>query len=292
MRTIVAGLASHIATSRTRLSRCIRLDLRDGTSIGVTDHDSDLEVNLGDGALSYSADIGLTAASIKHSLGLSADSLELSGPIADPFTRTAVAGGRFTQARVRVFDVRWDSPTQYLRLMAGKITAATVSGGQFTFEARSKVDAYNQVIGRVLAPQCSHEFGVDNGLTSRCQATPQVWAATVTAVTDDMHFEVSWGSPAPDEAADALNGLVEFTSGELAGTYPVEVFSLSGSPLDTIETYQPLIEAPQVGDSLTVTEGCDKLRTTCKLKGQILNFGGFPDLVGTDAYVKFPAPGG
>jgi uncharacterized phage protein (TIGR02218 family) len=291
VRTIGAGLASHIATGRTRLSRCIRLDLRDGSSIGVTDHDSDLSVNLGDGSISYSADIGLTPSAIKLQLGLNADSLELSGPIEAPFTRAAVAGGRFTQARVRVFDVRWDSPTQYLRLMAGKITAAKVDGGQFTFEARSKVDAYNQVIGRVLSPQCSHEFGVDNGLTSRCQATPQVWAATVSVVTDDMRFRVTWDSPAPNEAADALNGLVEFTSGELDGTYPVEVFSLSGSPLDTIQTYQPLIEAPQVGDTLTVTEGCDKLRPTCKLKNQILNFGGFPDLVGTDAYVKFPAPG-
>lgn len=284
-RTIGAGLTSHLATGRTKLSRCVRLDLRDGSSIGITDHDSDLSVNLGDGALTYSADIGVAPSAILLSLGLDADSLDLSGPLADPFTRPGVLGGRFSQARARVFDVRWDSPTQYLRLLEGKVTSAKVEGGSFTLQVRSKVDLYNQTIGRVLSPQCSHDFG-----RGQCQAVPQVWTGVVASVTDDMRFTVSWDSPAPD-VAEALNGLIEFTTGELLGCLPVEVFLLSGSPPSDIEVYQPLVEAPQVGDTLTITEGCDKLRETCKTKGQMLNFGGFPDLIGTDDYVKFPTPG-
>lgn len=291
-RTIGAPLATHIATRRTRLARCVRLDLRDGSSIGVTDHDADLSVDLGDGALAYSASIGASPSAIALSLGMEADNMELTGPLVIPFTRAAVLGGRFHRARVRVFDVRWDSPTQFTRLLAGKVTAPKVEGDAFTLEVRSNADAYNQTIGRVLSPYCSHDYGVDNGLTSRCQATPLVWTGVVASVTDDMRFSVTWDSPAPDAGSDVVNGLVEFTTGALAGTYPVEVFSLSGSPPSLIEVYQPLIEAPEVGDALTVTEGCDKLRATCKLKGQILNFGGFPDLTGTDQYVKFPSPGG
>ena len=114
------------------------------------------------------------------------------------------------------------------------------------------------------------------------------YGATVASVTDDLRFAVTWTGSAP-AAADIRDGLVTFTSGALVGCLPVEVFDLTGGA--TIEVYQPLAEAPQVGEALTVTEGCDKLRETCKAKGQILNFGGFPDLTGTDAYVKFPVPG-
>jgi hypothetical protein len=71
------------------------------------------------------------------------------------------------------------------------------------------------------------------------------------------------------------------------GLPPIEVFAYA-APILTL--FGPLAEAPDVGDTFTLTEGCDKLRTTCKLKGQILNFGGFPEVPGTDAYFKYPAP--
>jgi uncharacterized phage protein (TIGR02218 family) len=291
-RTIGAGLATHIATGKTRLSRCVLFDLRDGTSLGITDHDKDLSVALGDSpATTFRADVGALPSAVSLSLGFDADNFEVTGPIGSVVTRTAIIGGRFNRARVRLFDVQWDNTTRYVRLMAGRVTGAKVEGGRFTLEIRSAVDALNQTIGRVISPQCSNDFAVFDPPFSRCQATAQTWAAAVTAVTDDMRVQVAWtDSPAP-EASDVLNGLVEFTTGSLAGALPVEVFSLTGSPLDDIEVYQPLVEPPEVGDMLIVTEGCDKLRTTCKLKGQILNFAGFPDLVGTDAYVKFPNPG-
>lgn len=292
-RTLVAGLTSHLATGKTRLSRCVLLDLRDGTALGITDHDQDLTVSLGDSPSAlFRADVGAIPSAASLSIGLDSDSFEVTGPIGSTVTRAAVKGGRYLRARARLFDVNWSDTTQIARIMAGKVAEAKIEGGAFTFTVRSSTDALNQTIGRVLSPQCSNEFGVLSLPQSRCQAVPTVYEAEVIAVTDDLRFRVSWtSSPAPTAATDVLGGKVEFTSGDLAGTLPVEVFSLSGSPLDTIETYQPLAEVPEIGDTLTVEEGCDKLRATCKLKGQILNFSGFPDVVGTDAYVKFPNPG-
>lgn len=282
-RTIAAGLATHIATGRTRLSRCAQFELRDGTLLGITDHDRDLTVDVGDGAVSFSASTGEMPSAVAQGVGLDADNLEVTGPISSTITREAVLGGRFHRARVKVFDVRWDATGSFLRLLAGKVTNAKVEGGAFTLEVRSNTDAFNQVIGRVLSPYCSHEFG-----EGQCQATPTTWGATVASVTDDMRFAVTWTGSTPT-ADDIRNGKVAFTSGALLGCLPVEVFNLSGT---TVETYQPLVEAPEVGDALTVTQGCDKTRTACKGFGQILNFGGFPDLTGTDSYVKFPSPGG
>lgn len=292
-RTLGAGLIAHLATKKARLSRCVLFDLRDGTSLGITDHDQDLTVSLGSSPSQlFRSDVGAIPSAISLSIGLDSDSFEVTGPLGDTVTRAAVKGGRYLRARARLFDVNWSDTSQIARIMAGKVAETKIEGGAFTFSVRSSVDALNETIGRILSPQCSNEFGVYDPPHSRCQATPTVYSAQIVAVTDDLRFQVAWtSSPAPDAAADVRNGKVTFTSGELAGTLPVEVFNLSGSPLDTIEVYQPLADLPAIGDLLTVEEGCDKLRTTCKLKDQMVWFAGFPDVVGTDAYVKFPNPG-
>ncbi len=241
-------------------------------------------MDLGDGLLTYQADTGIVPSAVALSIGLEADNLEARGPLGSLVTAEAVIGGRFNQARARLFDVKWDSPALIMELLAGKVTLAKVEGGQFIFEIRSAADAFNQTIGRVISPTCSHDFGI-----AQCQATPLTWPATVTAVTDDLRFTVNWATSPIPTATDIRNGLVAFDTGALAGTLPIEVFDYAAGVIDL---YQPLAEAPQIGDTLTVTEGCDKTRDTCKLKGEILNFGGFPDLTGTDAYVKLAVPGG
>lgn len=291
-RTLGAGLTAHLATKKTRLSRCVLLDLRDGTSLGITDHDQDLTVNIGSSPSNlFRADVGAIPSAISLSRGLDTDSIEVTGPLGATVTRAAVKGGRYIRARARVFDVNWSDTSQIARLLAGKVAECRIDGGAFRLTIRSHTDALNQTIGRVLSPQCSHEFAVFDPPRSRCQAIASEYQAQVAAVTDDLTFQVTWtSSPAPD-AEDVRNGKIRFTTGELANLPPVEVFNLSGSPLDTIETFYPLAELPQVGDLLTVEEGCDKLRSTCKLKDQMVNFGGFPDVVGTDQFLKYPNPG-
>jgi uncharacterized phage protein (TIGR02218 family) len=291
-RTLGADLTSHLATGKTRLVRCVLLDLRDGTSLGITDHDKDLTVTLGSspGNL-FRADVGVIPSAISLSVGLDADSMEITGPLGATVTRAAVRGGRYMRARARVFDVNWSDTSQVARILAGKVCECRIDGGSFRLTIRSHVDALNATLGRVTSPQCSNEFAVFDPPRSRCQATASEFQAQVSAVTDDLRFQVTWtSSPAPS-AEDVRDGKVRFTSGDLAGLPPVEVFNLSGSPLDTIETFYPLATLPQVGDLLTVEEGCDKLRPTCKIKDQMVNFGGFPDGPGTDQFLKFPNPG-
>lgn len=283
-RTIPSAIAADLAAGTSTLSRCLRLDLRDGSSLGFTDHDGDMEIDLGDGSLVYSSSTGALPSSVSLSIGLEADNFELTGPLGDLVTREAVLGGRFDRARARLFDADWSSsPSDFVPLMAGKVAESRVEAGAFVLAVRSAADAFNQSIGRVLTPYCSHSFG-----EGQCQALPQTWTGAVSAATTDFAFSVSWDSPMPVEA-NILNGLVSFDTGDLAGTLPVEVFDLTAGVLGV---YAPLAGIPAVSDTFTVTEGCDKLRTTCKVKGQILNFGGFPDLTGTDDYLKYPNPGG
>lgn len=283
-RVLSGALASHLATRRTTLARCLRLDLTDGTALGFTTLDIDLSVNLGDGALSYAAGTGVTPSALALSLGFDADNLEARGPIGSVVTRAAVLGGRYRAARARLFDVNWADTSQRAPLLAGKLAAARVEGAAFVFEIRSAIAAYNQTIGRVLSPYCDADFG-----DARCGAAPLSWAATVASVTDALTLSLSFSAGTPT-AAQALAGKINFTSGALVGQPAMEVFGLAGGV--TLSLYAALAEAPQVGDALTLTEGCDKRRATCVAKqGDATTFRGFPDLVGSDDYLKFPSPG-
>lgn len=290
-RTIPAGLVAPLAAGVTRLPRCLRLDLRDGTSFGITTHDLDLTVDLGDGPLAYSASTGALPSNVSLAIGLEADNFEVAGPIGALVTRVGVLGGRFHQARARLFQADVSDPTQLIRILAGKVAQPRVEGGRFVFEVRSAADAYNQTIGRVTSPQCDNDYGVFDPPRSYCQATPLVWTAEVVAVADDMTFQVAWtGSPAPIAAENVRAGLVAFDTGELAGTLPVEVFDFDFDA-GVITTFQPLAQAPEIGDELTVTEGCDKTIATCKRLGQILNMRAFPHMKGADDTYKYPVPG-
>ena len=217
-RTLGGPLASHIATRAHTRCAMLRLDLRDGTSIGITDHDRDLTFDLGDGAISYSAATGILPSDVKLSAGFDADNFEVTGPIADLVTREAVLGGRFNRARARLFQVNWRSlASGVIKILAGDVADARVEGGKFVLAITSDIARFNQVIGSVITPYCSADFG-----DARCGFTPEEISATVSAVTSDLSFTVTFTGSYANDYFNA--GQVEFTSGALSGTAPVEIF--------------------------------------------------------------------
>lgn len=363
-RTIPAGIAADLVAGRITLARCLRLDLRDGTSLGFTTLDSAISVNLGDGALSYSASTGAIPSAVQLALGLASDNFEVRGPITSLVTRAGVLGGRYNRARARLFEVDQTALGDVIGLLSGRVTQAKVEAGSWIFEVRSAADAFNQTIGHVLTPYCKHDFGtyyasgpkrggcpvvlappvwtaaaaktarpgpfdalggsvvsptVFNGFVYECELTgttgasepvwptvagsviadgstswtarqARTWPATVTAVTDDMRFRVSFPAGAP--ADDLFNkGVASFLTGDLAGTMPMEVFDFVAST-GLVTLYQPLAEPPTIGDTLTLRIGCDNLRETCRdVHRNTLNYGGDPDSPSSDNYLKYQVPG-
>ena len=285
-RTLGGTIATQLAAGKATLSRCVRLDLHDGTSFGITDHDADLDVNLGDGSLTYEAGTGIIPSAISLSIGLEADNLEVRGPLTSLVTATAILGGRFDRAEARIFDAdRGSSPLGHMALLRGNVGQARIEAGEFVLEIRSVADAFNQTIGRVLSPVCSHDLG-----DAKCgvDMTPYTFPAEVTALSDETLFTVAYTGATP-AAGQLLFGKCVFLTGALAGTRPVEVFDHSAG---AIRLWAPLAEQPQVGDTLNLYAGCDKLRATCRdVFANAVNFGGAPDAPGSAEYLKYAVPG-
>lgn len=260
MRTLSAGLEAHLAGDAHTLATMLRLDMRDGTSLGITDHNQDLAFDLGDGSITYSASTGILPSDVVLAAGMDSSNFEASGPIGDTVTRAAVLGGRFTAARARLFMVNWSDLTQGpAQLMSGRVADCKVIGPQFTFEIRSAADAFNQVIERVLSPYCTYDFG-----DAKCTIVKMAYPCTVTAVASAFQFTVD------DVEADGFFtlGSAAFLTGALAGLPEQDVFKSVGG---AIELYVPLPVAPQIGDTLNLYRGCSKLRKSTSAYSATVN---------------------
>jgi hypothetical protein len=154
----------------------------------------------------------------------------------------------------------------------------------------SEAKLLGQTIGRTVSPQCSADFGDE-----QCGVVPEEISATVLAVTDDLEFTVGFTGGLTRTVTSTI-GKVEFTSGGLAGTRPIQIFLWTAA--GDVTLLVPAPEAPAIGDELTIKRGCSKIRKsddptvpTCKSYNNVDRMRAFPDCVGSDqalALSRFP----
>lgn len=293
MRTLTNGMVKHLAGRSHSRCNMLLLDLDDGTSIGITDHDKPIDYDIGDGSVTYDAGTGILTSNVSMACGLDADNYEVTGPIGETVTRDGILGGRYNRARARLFEVNWKDPSiGAIKILAGYVSEARVEGGKFVLEIRSDMDFFNQTVGRVIQNQCDADFG-----DARCGATPTTTIATFVS-GDAMTLTVSY----PDSYADDFfnMGTVIGLTGLNAGT-TMEILDWNdnGDGTAVILLFAPLADIPDVGDTFTVKNGCSKMRMssdatvpTCLTHNNVVNFRGYPELPGSDQVLRMPIPGG
>ena len=293
MRTISAPLAAALAASPRQGAECLVIAARDGARARFTTRDTALTIDLGLGAGAESCSAGMTLSALTWADGLDASSCEVTGPFGATVTRAGVLGGRWRHAQAWLV---WVSPgvAGIVPLLAGRVAENRVEAGAWVFEVRNAADALNQTIGRVLSPYCTANFG-----DVQCGVVRVAYPCTVTAVAAGaagrFRFTTSLGGAHPDDFFNL--GEVAFLTGALAGTAPVEVFDSTGAS-GAVELYAPLVAAPVVGDTLNLFRGCSKLMIsatvglpTCVSYANGPRHRGFPDVPGSDLYLKISPPG-
>lgn len=284
-RVIPAPLLTHLQGSPAFAAECLVLEARDGTRARFTTLDEPYSLDLGFGDGVESCTGGIDIGSLTLAVGLTASYAEVSGPLGPVLTRAGVEGGRWAGARAWLVRVS-PGTSGYVPLLYGKVAEYRTEGPRFFLEIRNQAALLQQVLGRVISPYCSADLG-----DARCgYALPSV-AATVTAVTDAMRFSLSFSGT---YANDYFNyGTVEFTSGGLQGTLPMEIFDWTsgGAGAGSLVLLEPLVATPQVGDTLTLKRGCPKTRDACRdLFSNVLNFRGEPEVPGSNQVLKAQIP--
>lgn len=297
MKTLPTEIEAMTETGLFTLARCVRITTRDGFRFGLIDHDVDKEVFIDEGSgdlTVYQASPGMNMSDIELSIGLESDSTEITIPIGDLITRVDVLGRRFNSAEVLIFDIDWTqqnlTSANIAEILSGHVSEARLAENKAVFEIRSQADLWNQVIGRILSPRCSADFG-----DVQCGVTPTPIAATVTAAGYSDIFSVSLGAAYADEYFRF--GEAEFTSGALAGLPASEVYSFDSSS-NIVTLFAPLPILPTAGDTLTLTRGCSRLKSssdasipTCATYDNVNRFRGFDRVPGSDTYLRVAVPG-
>jgi uncharacterized phage protein (TIGR02218 family) len=278
MRTIPAGLVTHLTGTVTTLALCWRLERRDGQVFGATNHDRDLTIA---GEL-YRADAGATPGAIEQRADLSVPGLEIQGVLDDAALLAAdLMAGLYDGAAVRVFVVNWQDPDGgEVELMRGTTGEVRRRGGAFIAELRGLAQALQQTVGEVLTPTCRADLG-----DARCGVDlgPLTVAGTLSGVTSRRILADS----ARAEADDYWNGgLLTMTDGLNAGyAREVAVYAAAGGAL---ELFEALPHLPTAGDAYTLAPGCDKRLATCSGRyANAVNFRGEPAIPGQDELARY-----
>lgn len=257
----------------TTIARAWAITRRDGLILGFTDHDQELEF----AGIRFRPDVGLTAQAVIQGAGLSVDNTEAVGVLSDgAIEESAIMAGLWDGAELRQWDVDWTDPGQNHLIFRGHLGEVSRAGGAFRAELRGLSEPLNQPRGRVFHPKCSASLG--DGHCGVDMDKPGLSAVAEIASIDGVRLRMEALTGYEDRWFE--RGVVEFLDGAAKGVRGHvkndRAFPGGGREIDL--WVSPGI-APNVGDRVKLSAGCDKSAETCRLKfANFLNFRGFPDL--------------
>jgi len=280
MKTLPTGMQAHLDSGATTLCWCWKIVRTDGAIQCFTDHDVDLAFD----GTTYEAASGFTATEVQSLLDLAIDNLSVSGALSSATLNEAdLAAGLYDNAAIEIWRVNWADTAQRVLMRKGNLGEVKRGKAAFTAEVRGLAHLLNQPVGRCFGYGCDADLGDARCTVDITRAAFKAGGA-VASVTDARRFTVSGLSSFGDGW---------FTGGKLvwsSGANENRAMEVKRHAGAAIELWQSMSEAVGVGDSFTITAGCDKQFATCKAKfANAINFRGFPYMPGNDAVLSYPA---
>ena len=164
MKTLSAGMTTHIEQTVTTLTTCWRLTRDDDVAFHFTSHDQDLDIDLSDGkgTNTYKASTAFNRSAVKSDDSLGVDNLNIqAGFDSDDIDEDEVQLGFFDNAVVEVFMVNWEDLTDgIIWIRKGNLGEVTLtSQGAFFAELRGLTQKFSRRIGQLISPTCRVDLG-------------------------------------------------------------------------------------------------------------------------------------
>jgi len=156
MRDVPEALATRIESGAAQLCHAWIVTLQDGTRLGFTDHDRDLQI---EGAVCRAA-CGWTRGAAQQELGLEAGLasaegvLDVEGP-----DEADIVSGRWDGAGVETWRVDWSAPELRVRIGVGQVRRMIRAGARLTLEMEGPLARLDVVAGRTFGRLCDAAFG-------------------------------------------------------------------------------------------------------------------------------------
>jgi len=278
---------------------CARIEAVDGTILRLAAYPHAITMSNGD---IYRADLGYQPTSYAASTSFSPDVIDLQGIFdAAGISRTQLTSGIFDNAKAYVFKTSFSAPVVDEEPIGKFLFGKTrLQDDRYVIEKMHLIDALNESVGRTYGPKCPwtlFDETIDGDTLpvqrSRCtgpRAAPDgpaladfLVSGTVTSVTSSK----VWADSGRAEAVGYFDyGSVLWLTGNNAGLRSQEIKTHTAG--GTITQYMAAYSAIQVGDTYNMVPGCNGVRSgDCLTKySNVVNYGGFADLVTSTAYSK------
>lgn len=270
-----SGLAAHLAGRATTLAWLWRIQRTDAQVFGFTSHDADIVLD----GVTYVAAYGIDPSALQAGVGLAVGNAEVQTVFyASGMTEDDLRAGVWDHADVRVRLVNWqDTGHGVLKMLRGWLGEVQHDGFRYTAELRGLADLLNRPSGEIVSPSCPHTF-----CDAACTLDPASYTSTgeVLSVTSAREFDTDLTGAAVDAYA---GGMLTWTGGANAGR-AMEVKNNDAAGNFTL--HLPMVGPVQAGDTFSVILGCPKTSAFCSAQGNLVNFGGFPDVPGTDRALR------
>jgi uncharacterized phage protein (TIGR02218 family) len=234
------------------------------------------------------ASLSATATEQSTAIG-STGSMELLGIISDAgISERDLYNGLFDFARFEIWMVPWNNAGGEIpfRLLGGTTGSMTQGDTGFKFEVLTPAAELKQKgLLETYSPGCRYNFGTEKDprcpvslapLTVTGSATGTAIPAAANAATRRVFTDSSRAEA--DGYFDL--GLLTWTSGNNNGASS-EVKRFEGG---TFVLWSPLLFPIESGDTYSVSPGCDKTTDGhLRYNADLIDFGGFPDVPGSDS---------
>ena len=260
---------------------CWKITLRDGTVLGFTSHDQDLEL----GGVVYEASSGFVPSAVETQGNMAVDNLEVQGFLDSERIRAAdIEAGRFDLAQIEVMVCNWRNlKDPVLILRRGTLGQIRHGEQSYTAEMLGLLAAYQQSAGKTYQKLCRASLG-----DAHCKIPLAAFSANgaVTAVNPDGTIGTTLAEP--DGYFDY--GALTFSSGTNAGfSVDIKGYEQAGG---RIIPFLPPLFTPEIGDLFAIAAGCDRNLSTCKNRfHNAVNFRGEPYIPGNDYMAAYPGRG-
>lgn len=258
------------------ISNCILVELENGSYHGFTDHNESI-TTLG---FTFNPAPGLQKIKMNNSTGSSISNTELGSAWVD-IPEDDLKAGKFDNAKVSLYWVNWEHPEYggYLSY-SGKIGSISWSESGFIADIVSHMKDLEKLFSLSFTANCRHDLfstSVTPGIAGYCGINKllHTFQGTITHINVPYYsFEVS-GSCLGKAANYFAFGEIKVTSGINEGA----ILPIKNIVDTTLAFSLPTPYDFAIGDTFTISGGCDKTAATCKAKfNNILNFGGFPHI--------------
>ena len=280
-----ADYLAHLATGTTTRAFCWKVTRTDGAVFGFTDHDGPIAF----GGVTYEARSAFTGSEVSGSLGLAVDDQDITGALSSAaITAGDLARGLYDGARVELYDVNWTDPSA--RQLQGSFLVGEVERGEVGFRAemRAAIAPLEQKVGARFVPECAAIVG-DPRCGVALSDPPFTGEGTVAALGAQAFTASGLGGFA---SGWFDRGIVTWATGANAGTQSeVRAFRAAGGGR-SLALWRATPAPVEVGDTFTVSAGCDKTLATCSAKfANVTNFRGFPHMPGEGFAAEYAVTG-